>query len=180
MKQLEGIQSKPSKPPQHGTLFHLPCKQLVYHDILYHGSLCTAGYFSITARHYRCTLQKVCVEWGKAHLQVIHENKACRELVLAMLLYKFPRVLSTLFPSTKQSETVIVHLLQQDVLWATICSTPDWNIAPPFLQAALRHNLISTATFESLKEGRSSEQMSCGVVNTLQNAERTLEEVNIS
>ena len=177
VKHLDEIHCSPTEAAKLTSIFNLPCKQLVYHDILQHGSLCNTAYFPIAARHYRCTLQKVCIEWGKAHLQIINENKVCRELVLAMLLYKYPRVLSELFSSTKQSETVIVHLLQQDVLWATVCSTPDWSIALPFLQSALRYNLISTTTFEMLKESRSSEQMSSGVVNTLQNAERTLEEV---
>ena len=104
------------------------------------------------------------------------KKKSCRELVLAMFLYKYPRVIAELFPSTKQSEIIIIHLLQQDVYWSTVCSTSEWNIAVPFLQAALRNNLISSTTFEKLKESKSSEHTTSEIVNVLHNAERTLEE----
>ena len=189
VRYLEKIHPPASSPTLNNHLFNLPCKLLLHLDILHHGSLCSATYFTKTAQHYRCSLQKVCIEWGKAHLQVMNENKctkpatildekkkSCRELVLAMFLYKYPRVVAELFPSTKQSEVVITHLLQQDVCWATVCSTPEWNIALPFLQAALRHNLITNATFEKLKESKSSEHTSSEIVNALHNAERTLEE----
>ena len=174
---LKKIHPPPTNPTLNNHLFNLPCKLMLLQDLLSYGSLCNVDYFVKAAKHYKCSVQKICIEWGKAHLEIISEFKHCRDLALAMLLYKYPRTIEQLFSGTKDRETVIVYLLQQDVAWARISVVPEWNLAIAFLKAALQHNLITSGTFERLRDAQSSEQGSSGMVTAMQSAERMLDEV---
>eukprot|EP00116_Pleurobrachia_bachei_P019121 sb/3479383/ len=166
VRSLESIGGSSEKQTLRHHVFNLPCRQLLYQDILQQGRICTTEFINKIAFHYRCSVEQVCLELGKSHLTLMASDSACREPILALLLYKYPTLLSDTLPSSKSCRDVVTQLIQEEPLWNKVASSggADWNISLPFLQAVLTHKIITTDVFESLKTSLPTEGTGiCGV-----------------